>query len=94
MDFVSDQLFDEESFRTLTVADCHRREALPTVPRVSLQAYQVVDALDDLVRARDRPDACGSTMARGVPDAGPMGLPERRRAGRLPARHAHRQRHH
>lgn len=43
MDFVSDQLFDGRPFRILTVVDCHTREALSTVPRVSVRAYQVVD---------------------------------------------------
>ncbi len=55
MDFVSDQLFDGRPFRILTVVDCHTREALSTVPRVSFRAYQVVEALDGLVQARGRP---------------------------------------
>ena len=55
MDFVSDQLFDGRPFRILTVVDCHTREALSTVPRVSVRAYQVVETLDGLVRARGRP---------------------------------------
>lgn len=55
MDFVSDQLFDGRPFRILTVVDCHTREALSTVPRVSFRAYQVVEALDELVQARGRP---------------------------------------
>jgi putative transposase len=55
MNFVSDQLFDGRPFRILTVVDCHTREALSTVPRVSFRAWQVVEALDHLVRARGRP---------------------------------------
>ena len=55
LDFMSDQLFDGCSSRTLSVVDCHMREALPAVPRVSFRAYQVVEALDELVRARGRP---------------------------------------
>lgn len=55
MDFMSDQLFDGRPFRILTVVDCHTREALSTVPRVSFRAYQVVEALDELVRVRGRP---------------------------------------
>ncbi len=55
MDFMSDQLFDGRTFRILTVVDCHTRGALSTVPRVSFRAYQVVEALDELVRARGRP---------------------------------------
>lgn len=55
MDVVSDQLFDGRPFRILTVVDCHTREALSTVPRVSVRAYQVVEVPDELVRARGRP---------------------------------------
>ena len=55
MDFVSDQLFDGRPFRILTVVDCHAREALSTMPRVSFRAYQVVEDPEDLVRARGCP---------------------------------------
>jgi putative transposase len=42
-------------FRILTVVDCHAREALATVPRANFRAYQVVEALDELVKQRGRP---------------------------------------
>ena len=96
MDFVSDQLFDGRPFRILAVVDCHTREALSTVPRVSVRAYQMVEALDDLVRARGRPQEPTGGQRTGVrwPGAGPVGLPERGRAGLQPAREAHQQRIH
>ena len=55
MDFMADHLFDGRPFRILTVVDCHTREALSIAPRVNFRAYQVVEALDELVRARGRP---------------------------------------
>jgi putative transposase len=55
MDFMADQLFDGRPFRILTVIDCHTREALSIVPRVSFRAYQVVEVLDLLTKERDRP---------------------------------------
>ncbi len=55
MDVVSNQLFDRRRFLILTVVDCHTREAHSTVLRVSFRAYQVAEALDDLVRVWGRP---------------------------------------
>ena len=55
MDFMADQLFDGRPFRILTVVDCHTRESLAIVPRVSFRAYQVVEALDEIARSRGRP---------------------------------------
>jgi putative transposase len=55
MDFMSDQLFDGRPFRILTVVDCHTRESLAIVPRVSFRAYQVIEALDEIARIRGRP---------------------------------------
>lgn len=55
MDFMSDALFDGHPFRILTVVDCHSRESLAVVPRTNFRAYQVVEALDRLVRERGRP---------------------------------------
>jgi putative transposase len=55
MDFMADQLFDGRAFRILTVVDCHTRESLAIVPRVSFRAYQVVEALDEIARSRGRP---------------------------------------
>jgi putative transposase len=55
MDFMADQLFDGRAFRILTVVDCHTRESLATVPRVSFRAYQVAEALDEIARSRGRP---------------------------------------
>jgi putative transposase len=55
MDFMSDQLFDGRPFRILPVVDCHARESLAIVPRVSFRAYQVVKALDEITRIRGRP---------------------------------------
>ena len=57
MDFMSDQLFDGRPFRILTVVDCHTREALAIVPRVSFRAYQVVEALDAVARIRGNPNS-------------------------------------
>jgi putative transposase len=55
MDFVSDTLFDGRPFRILTVVDCHTREGLAIVPRVSFRAYQVVAELDRLMKQRGKP---------------------------------------
>ena len=55
MDFVADALFDGRRFRMLTVVDCHTREALAIVPRVSIPAFGVVEALDRLKRERGAP---------------------------------------
>ncbi len=55
MDFMADQLFDGRPFRILTVMDCHTREALSIAPRVNFRAFQVVEAVDELVRVRGRP---------------------------------------
>jgi len=57
MDFMSDALFDGRAFRILTVLDCHSREALAVVPRVSFRAHHVVETLDRLVAQRGRPAA-------------------------------------
>jgi len=37
------------------VVDCHTREALSLRPRANFRAFQVVEALDALVRLRGRP---------------------------------------
>jgi len=55
MDFMSDKLFDGRPFRILTIVDCHTREALATVARTSFRAYQVIDELDRIARARGKP---------------------------------------
>jgi putative transposase len=55
MDFVSDALFNGSRFRLLTVVDCHSREALAIVPRVSFPAFGVVEVLDRLARERGAP---------------------------------------
>ena len=55
MDFVSDALFNGNRFRILTVVDCHSREALAVVPRVSFPAFGVVEVLDRLKRERGAP---------------------------------------
>lgn len=55
LDFMSDRLFNDRSFRLLTVIDCHTREALSIAPRVNFRAYQVTEVLDGLVRLRGRP---------------------------------------
>ena len=57
MKFMSDRLFDEKPFRILTIVDCFTREALASSARTSFRAYQVVDELDRLVRARGKPRA-------------------------------------
>jgi len=55
MDFMSDGLFDNRSFRILTIVDCCTREALSTVSRTNFRAYQVVEELDRLARLRGKP---------------------------------------
>jgi putative transposase len=55
MDFMSDQLFDGQPIRILTVVDIHTREGLSAHPRANFRAAQVVEILDQLVRARGRP---------------------------------------
>ena len=55
MDFVSDRLFDDRSFRILTIVDCHTREALATTARTNFRAYQVTEELDCLARIRGKP---------------------------------------
>ena len=55
MDFMSDQLFDGRPIRILTVVDIHTREGLSTAPRANFRAAQVVEVLDQLVRARGKP---------------------------------------
>ena len=55
MDFVSDRLFDDRSFRILTIVDCHTREALATTARTNFRAYQVTEELDRLARIRGKP---------------------------------------
>jgi len=55
MDFMSDKLFDGEPFRILTIVDCHTREALATAARTNFRAYQVIDELDRIARARGKP---------------------------------------
>jgi putative transposase len=55
MDFMSDTLFDNRSYRILTVVDCHSREGLAVEPRRSFGAFHVVEALDRIVRERGKP---------------------------------------
>jgi putative transposase len=55
MDFLSDRLFDGRPFRILTIVDCHTREALASAARTNFRAYQVIDELDRLARARGKP---------------------------------------
>jgi putative transposase len=55
MDFMSDTLFDNRSYRILTVVDCHSREGLAVEPRRSFRAFHVVEALDRIVRERGKP---------------------------------------
>lgn len=54
LDFMSGRLFDDRSFRLLTVIDCHTREALSIAPRVNFRACWVAGGLGGLVRQRDR----------------------------------------
>lgn len=65
MDFMSDpaanpfrnfgELFNGRPIRILTVVDIHTRKALSTAPRANFRAAQVVEVLDQLVRARGKP---------------------------------------
>lgn len=55
MDFMSDRLFDGRPFRILTIVDCHTREALATSARTNFRAYQVIEELDRIARARGKP---------------------------------------
>ena len=52
---MSDRLFDGRPFRILTIVDCHTREALASAARTNFRAYQVIDELDRLARARGEP---------------------------------------
>ena len=54
MDFMSDQLFDEKLFRTLTVLDCITREALAPAAWPNFRAYLVIDELDRMARVRGK----------------------------------------
>ena len=67
MDFMSDQLFDGRPIRILTIVDVHTREGLSSHPRANFRAAQVVEVLDQLVRARGMP---GSLRVDNGPDAG------------------------
>lgn len=64
MDFVSDLLFDCQSFRILTVVDRHTRGALSTALKADFRANRVVEALGDIVRARGRPKSRWWKMSR------------------------------
>lgn len=55
MDFMSDRIFDGKPYRILTIVDCYSREALATAARTNFRAYQVIDELDRLARARGKP---------------------------------------
>ena len=52
---MSDKLFDDQPFRFLTIVDCHTREALATAARTNFRAYQVIDELDRIARAKGKP---------------------------------------
>ena len=53
MDFSPCQLFDGRPIRI--VMDIHTRDGLSTHPKANFRAAQVVEVLDQLVRARGRP---------------------------------------
>ena len=76
MDFVSDLPFDDRPFvrlrLTLTIADCHTREALATTARTNFRAYRVIEELDGLARTRVMPRSLRSLIG---------GATRRRRSG-------------
>lgn len=55
MDFVSDRLFDQRSFRILALIDCFSRESLAIEPRVKFKALNVIEALDRAIAERGVP---------------------------------------
>lgn len=55
MDFVSDRLFDQRSFRILAMMDCFSRESLAIEPRDKFQVINVVEVLDRAVAERGAP---------------------------------------
>ncbi len=55
MDFMSDQLFDGRPIRILTVVDIHTRKGLSKAPRANFRTAQMVEILDQLVRACGKP---------------------------------------
>ena len=55
MDFVSDRLFNQRSFRILAMVDCFTRECLAIEPRVKFQALNVIEALDQVMAVRGKP---------------------------------------
>lgn len=56
LDFVHDQLVNDQTFRALTVIDIHTREALALEVGPRLRGAHVVDVLNRLVRRRKAPE--------------------------------------
>ena len=79
MDFMADQLFDGQSFRILTIVDCHTREALAIAPRTNFRAFQVVDVLGQLIRSRGKPRSLRVDNGPEFAGRRSMGLSQRRR---------------
>jgi putative transposase len=53
--FMSDALFDGQSFWILTLVDCHSRKSLAVALRTNFRAFQVVEILDRTARERRKP---------------------------------------
>lgn len=60
MDFMSDQLGDGTSFRTLNIIDDYNREALCMEVGVSITSKQVIRKLDELIDYKGKPESLRS----------------------------------
>lgn len=67
MDFVSDRLFDQRSFRILALMDCFSRESLAIEPRGRFQAINVIEVLDKAIAKRAPQNQSELTMGRNLP---------------------------
>ena len=67
MDFVSDRLFNQRSFRILAMVDCFTRECLATLPRVKFQALNVIEVLDRVMAVRGKPKSIRVDNGEGRP---------------------------
>ncbi len=69
MDFMSDGLFDGRPFRILYGGRLPYTRGSHLTPRANFRAFQVVEALDALVRLRGRPRSLRVDNGPDSPDA-------------------------
>ena len=67
MDFVSDRLFNQRSFRILAMVDCFTRECLAIEPKRKFQALNVIEALDRVMAVRGRPKSIRVELSIAAP---------------------------